>query len=171
MNLRLLLRRTLSRRTSEKELDRELQFHLEEQTEKHVRDGLGEREAREAALRDFGSVARVQEECRDSWGVRFLDNLRQDAGYGLRGIRRNPGFASIVVLTLALGIGANTAIFSVVQGVLLRPLPFAEPDRLVQLNQAARGAGQPFLGFSVPDFTDFRERSRAFESLAEYHQM
>jgi putative ABC transport system permease protein len=171
MNLRLLLRRVFSRRISEKELDRELQFHIEEQTEKHLRAGLGKREAREAAMRDFGSVVRVQEECRDSWGIRFLENLRQDAGYGLRGIRRNPGFASIVILTLALGIGANTAIFSVVQGVLLRPLPFAEPDRLVQLNQAAPGAGQPFLGFSVPDFTDFRERNRAFAGLAEYHQM
>src|SRR5262249_939425 len=119
----------------------------------------------------FGGVPQVQEECRDSWGVRFIDHLRQDVGYGLRGLRRNPGFAAIVILTLALGIGANTAIFSVVQGVLLRPLPYSEPDRSVLLNQAAPKAGQPFLGFSVPDFMDFRSRNRAFSALAEYHSM
>lgn len=101
----------------------------------------------------------------------FLDHLKQDLGYGLRSLRRNPGFATIVVLTLALGIGANTAIFSVVHGVLLRDLPYTEPDRLVALSQAAPKAGQAALGFSVPDFTDFRERNRAFAGLSEYHSM
>src|SRR5687768_4889927 len=101
----------------------------------------------------------------------FVDNLKQDVAYGFRGLRRNPGFCAVVVLTLALGIGANTAIFSVVYGVLWRDLPYTEPDRVLMINQAAPKAGQPVIGFSVPDFTDFRERNRAFSALAEYHSM
>jgi predicted permease len=101
----------------------------------------------------------------------FFDHLRQDLTYGLRGLARNPGFAAVVVLTLALGIGANTAIFSVVHGVLMRPLPYHAPDRLVILHQAAPRIGEPSFGFSVPDFLDFRERQRAFSALSEYHSM
>jgi len=165
------LRRLFRRDRAESELSRELEHHLAMETEANLRAGLPPAEARLSALRAFGGVAQAQEECRDAWGVRFMDNLRQDFGYSLRGLRRNPGFSSVVVLTLALGIGANTAIFSVVQGVLLRPLPYASPDRVVTLNQAAPQAGQPSLGFSVPDFTDFRERNRTFSALAEYHSM
>jgi ABC-type antimicrobial peptide transport system permease subunit len=103
--------------------------------------------------------------------VRFFEHLRQDVAYGLRGLARNPGYAAIVVLTLALGIGANTAIFSVVHGVLMRPLPYRGPDRIVLLHQAAPRIGEPSFGFSVPDFMDFRERQRAFSALSEYHSM
>jgi len=101
----------------------------------------------------------------------FIDRLRQDLVYGLRGLVRNPGFAAVVILTLALGIGANTAIFSVVHGVLMRPLPYRAPERLVLLNQAAPKIGDDSFGFSVPDLTDFRERARAFSMLSEYHSM
>ncbi len=103
--------------------------------------------------------------------VSFFDNLRQDLAYGLRGLFHHPGFTAVVVLTLALGIGANTAIFSVVHGVLMRPLPYRAPERLVILNQAAPKIGEESFGFSVPDFTDFRERTRAFSALSEYHSM
>ncbi|HSV63957.1 MAG TPA: ABC transporter permease [Chthoniobacterales bacterium] len=103
--------------------------------------------------------------------LRFFEHLRQDLPYGVRGLGRNPGFAAVVILTLALGIGANTAIFSVVHGVLMRPLPYKAPERLVILNQAAPKIGQDSFGFSVPDFTDFREKNRAFSSLSEYHSM
>ncbi len=159
------------RAKAEENLRREVDFHLAQETEANIRAGLSPEEARLTALRSFGGVAQVQEECRDAWGVRFLDNLKQDIGYGLRGLRRNPGFAAVVVLTLALGIGANTAIFSVVHGVLLRPLSYSAPERIVMLNQAAPKAGQPFLGFSVLDFMDFRERNRSFSAMAEYHSM
>jgi predicted permease len=101
----------------------------------------------------------------------FFGHVRQDLGYGLRGLGRNPGFAAVVILTLALGIGANTAIFSVVHGVLMRPLPYRAPERLVILNQAAPKIGEDSFGFSVPDFTDFCERVRAFSALSEYHSM
>jgi putative ABC transport system permease protein len=103
--------------------------------------------------------------------LRFFEHLRHDCGYGLRGIARNPAFSAIVIVTLALGIGANTAIFSVVHGVLMRPLPYTAPDRLVILNQAAPKIGENSFGFSVPDFTDFREKTRAFSALSEYHSM
>jgi putative ABC transport system permease protein len=103
--------------------------------------------------------------------LRFFEHLRQDLGYGLRGLGRNPGFAAVVILTLGLGIGANTAIFSVVHGVLLRPLPYKAPGNLVILNQAAPKIGEDSFGFSVPDFTDFREKTRAFSTLSEYHSM
>jgi predicted permease len=103
--------------------------------------------------------------------LNFFDHLRQDLAYGLRGLARNPGFAAVVILTLALGIGANTAIFSVVHGVLMRPLPYRAPERLVLINQAAPKIGDDSFGFSVPDFTDFRERTRAFSGLSEYHSM
>jgi putative ABC transport system permease protein len=102
---------------------------------------------------------------------RFLEHLRADCAYGLRGIARNLAFSAIVIVTLALGIGANTAIFSVVHGVLMRPLPYAAPERLVILNQAAPKIGENSFGFSVPDFTDFREKTRAFSTLSEYHSM
>jgi len=101
----------------------------------------------------------------------FFEHLRQDFAYGWRGLARNPGFAAVVILTLGLGIGANTAIFSVVHGVLMRPLPYHAPERLVMLNQAAPKIGDDSFGFSVPDFTDFRERTRAFSALSEYHSM
>jgi len=103
--------------------------------------------------------------------LHFFEHLRRDCGYGLRGIGRNPGFSAIVIATLALGIGANTAIFSVVHGVLMRPLPYKAPERLVILHQAAPKIGEDSFGFSVPDFTDFREKTRAFAALSEYHSM
>jgi predicted permease len=165
------LRPLFHRSDAERDLDKELEFHLAQETDANIRAGLAPEEARLAALRNFGGVAQVREECRDAWGVRFLDTLKQDLAYGWRGLRRNPGFSLVVILTLALGIGANSAIFSVVQGVLLRPLPYVEPGRIVTLNQAAPKAGQPFLGFSVPDFTDFRAKNRAFTAMAEYHSM
>ena len=164
--------RALFRRSAvERELKREVDFHVEMETQANVRHGLAGDAARQEALRHFGAVEQVKDECRDAWGTRFLDHLRQDVGYGLRGLRRNPGFSAIVVLTLALGIGANTAIFSVVHGVLLRDLPYTEPGRLVMVNQSAPRAGQNILGFSVPDFMDFRERNRAFVGMSEYHSM
>src|SRR5690606_38277573 len=124
------------RRRAERDLDAELRFHLEMEQRAEQRAGAGEAEARSAALRHFGGIEQAKEDCRDSWGVRLADNLRQDLGYGLRGRRRNAGFSAVVILTLALGIGANTAIFSVVHGVLLRHLPYAGPDRLLLVNQA-----------------------------------
>ena len=171
MNLRNFLRKVFKRAKVEEELRQEIAFHLEMEANTNLRGGLDSASAQQTALRSFGGVEQVKESCRDAWGTRFLDNLRQDLGYGLRGLRRNPGFSFVVVLTLALGIGANTAIFSIVHGVLWRPLPYQEPAQLALITQAAPGAGLSSLNFSVLDFTDFRARNRAFAALSEYHSM
>src|SRR4051812_6714325 len=101
----------------------------------------------------------------------IFENFRQDIAYGVRGLVHNIGFTSIVVVTLALGIGANTAIFSVVHAVLMRPLPYRAPEQVVLVHQAAPKIDEPSFGFSVPDFDDFRQRNRAFSALSEYHSM
>jgi predicted permease len=169
--LRRRIRALLHRDAVERELDEELRQHLELETERHLRAGKSPDEARRAALLTFGGMDGVKEECRDTRGVRFLETLVQDLRYGARSLRKNPGFSAVVVLTLALGIGANTAVFSVVNGVLLRPLPYAQGEQLVALRQADLKVGVEDIGFSVKEVQDFRERARSLDDIVEYHSM
>ena len=150
----------------ERRLDAEMRFHVEMATERHVRAGLAPDDARRMALAEFGGAERFKDDARDEYRSRLLDELSQNVRYALRVVRRQPGYATAAVVTLALGIGASTAIFSVVHGVLLRPLPYAEPDRLITVweQNVARPSDRNVV--SVPTFEAWRSRARGFEGMA-----
>jgi predicted permease len=145
-------------------LDEELQFHLDRQVEKYIRTGLTPEEARRRVRLDFGGNIQIKEECRDARGTRTIEALRQDLRYGLRTLRKNPGFTCVALITLALAIGANTAIFSVVYGALLRPLPYADPDRLVVINETHPRIGT--ISVSYLNFLDWRAQNHVFSGMA-----
>jgi predicted permease len=162
--LRRRLRLVLHRSTLEREMDEEMRFHLEMEAEELARFGVSD--AQRMARRRFGGVARYQDEARDARGWSWLEELRQDARYALRVLGRAGSFVAVSVLTLALGVGANTAIFSVVRGVLLRQLPYAEPDRLMAIESVIGGSP---TAASPPDFLDWRAQTKAFSSIAAYY--
>jgi predicted permease len=158
----------LRRSQKERELSEELQFHLERQIEENIVRGMSSQEAWYAALRLFGGVQQIREECRDMRRVSTIENLVQDLRYGLRQMRRTPGFTAVAVVTLALGIGANTAIFSLVNGVLLQPLPYKDASRLVSVAGTNEKQGVKVNVMSYPDFADWRTQNRVFSGLAAY---
>jgi predicted permease len=146
------------------DLEQDIRDHIEIETRDNIARGMPPDEARYAALRKFGNVTRVQEETREVWGFVWLEQLLQDIRFGLRMLRKSPGFTAIAVLTLALGIGADTAIFSVVNGVLLNPLPFPEPDRLVTVD--ASKPNFPQGSISYPNFLDWHRINQSFSYFA-----
>src|SRR5262245_28129872 len=164
--LNFIIRRLIHRRRSERELDEEIGSHLEMEVERNVAGGMSPEDARQAARRSFGSVSLAKEDSRAMWGGWALEILWQDLRYGLRMLLKNRGFTTIAVLALALGIGANTAIFSVVNAVLLKPLPYAEPERLVWLWDTIPQI--PTAPTSLPEFLDWKEQNRSFEQLAAF---
>ena len=163
---RMRLSSLLLRPRVERDLERELRFHLEQETAENRALGMNASEAREAARRSFGGVALVEDECRDMRRTEYVQDLWNDLRYAARMLKKSPRFAVVIVLTLALSIGANSAIFSVIDGVLLRPLPYGDAERLVRVFLSNNQ--YPKFPLNPNDFRDYRERNHSFERMAAF---
>ena len=160
------IRSLFGRRKLDADMDEEMRSHIELRTQANIEAGMKPEEARHAAMRQFGWKESIQEKCRDQRGMRWLENLWQDIRFGARQLRKSPGFTTVAVFTLALGIGANLAIFAVVDSVLLRPLPFPESDRLVTLFNSYPKAGIERSGASLPNYYERRGNIPAFSHIS-----
>ena len=154
------------KRRPDSELEEELESHVALHEEDNLRSGMAPAEARRQALIKLGGMEQARQMYREQAGLPLLETLLQDVRYGLRMLRKNPGFSTVAIVTLALGIGANTAIFSIVNGVLLRQLPFKNPDQLMSIwsNRTDRDK----TVFSLPDFLDYKEQNRTLEQISGF---
>src|SRR5262245_38284040 len=158
------LRSIPARQALERRLDDEMRFHVDQQTEKNRRGGMSAADARRQALVQFGGVEQFKESTRDEIRPVLLEDALRDLRFGLRILRRSPGFAIVAFITLALGIGATSAIFSIVRTVMLNPLPYRDPDRIVTIWETNRG-GTVRNVISLANFVAWRERARSLEHL------
>src|SRR5438552_136334 len=165
---RSFLRNLFLSRRVEADLDQEVHAHLEMLTEENIRAGMPPKEAQRAARIELGGIEQVKEQVRQKRTGNWLPSVISDCRYGLRQLRKNPGFTAVAVLTLALGIGANTAIFSVVDSVLLRPLPFEAPSRLIAIHEGIPKMGYPKMGFSPPDLAIFSREQKSFSAIGTF---
>jgi MacB-like periplasmic core domain len=158
----------LHRRQFDADLEEEMRLHLELRQQEHLESGMTADDARAAARRRFGNATYLKEESHIAWGWEWLDHVAQDLRYGLRMLRKSPGFTGVAALILALGIGANSAIFSVMNGILLKPLPYSHPNELIDLNHTAPGVNFPDADPAPFLYFTYREQGRAFQSLGLY---
>src|SRR5579863_2128705 len=166
--LPLRLRSLFRRRDVDRELDEELRYHIERKTEENLARGMTSREARRAALLEIGGIERRKEECRDTRRVTWLQDFAQDLRYGIRMLRKSPGFTIVAVVTLALGVGANTAIFSALDAVLLKSLPYPDSSRIVLVWGVETKDHSDRSQVSATDVTDWRKQNSVFEDIATY---
>ncbi len=154
--------RLVRRRQMDERLDKELRFHLDQHTAELIAQGYDLQESQRLARLAIGGLEQAKDECRDARGTRWLEGFWQDLRYALRSVRQRPGFTAIALLTLALGVGATTVMFTVINGVLLKPLAFPEPDRLVALHEKTEKANQlgDIWAFAYPNFLDCRRGIR-----------
>jgi predicted permease len=156
--------RFLHRPRTDKEMEEEVQLHIQLRASELERRGMARADAEREARIEFGSQERFKMECREAMGGNFLDNLIQDVRFSLRALRKSPGFSLVAVITLALGIGATVATFSVVNTVLLRPFAFSHPEKLIWIY--SQRSDNPRTNFSLPEFCDYRDQATSFEGLA-----
>lgn len=161
---RMWMRDLFHAKQSENELDAELRFDITQRVETNMRAGMARQEAEREARREFGSIALAKEECRDERGTQFFEQTWQDIRFGLRMLRKSPGFTATAILTLALGIGANTAIFSMMDTVILQNLPIRNPNELVVISSIAPRTGESD-SFSYPMYQDIRDKNDAFDGV------
>jgi putative ABC transport system permease protein len=166
-----IVRFLFRRRKVEHDLDVELRYHVDRQTELNLSRGMEPEAARREARLSVGGVEALKDECREARTGRFIETLWQDVRYGMRVLRKNPAFSLAAILTLALGIGANTAIFSLVYGVLLRPLPYKDGGQLVVLHQLNTKAATPNVPFSVKELSDYGQQNHTLDGIVEHHTM
>lgn len=161
------MRIRLPRRTWERSMDAELRFHLDQQIRDYMERGLSRAEAERRARQEFGTLDLAKDECRDQRSAEWLSHIFRDLRHACRSLRKSPGFAAAVIATLALGVGANTAIFSLIDSVLLKPLPYPAPDRIFSVETVLPRRNDPLsLPMRVQDFLEWRNARTAFESLA-----
>lgn len=166
-SMRMWVRALFGREAADRELDDELRFHVESATEANIAKGMPPAEARRAALIEAGGLDQAKEKCRDARGVRRIQDLAQDLRFGLRMLRKNPAFTAIAIMTLALGIAATTVMFTLVNGVLLKPLTYPQADRLVTLHEQTEKYGDNW-GFSYLDFLDIDHETRSMAATAAW---
>lgn len=166
--LPLRLRALFRRSQLDQDLDEELQVHLEETTQEYIDSGLSAEEARYAALRDFGNVELAKQNCRDARKVLWFQNLIEDLHFGLRSLRKAPGFTALAIVMIALGIAANTVVFSVLHAALLRPLPYAHPENLVSLSESTPDV--PVMFIALANFADWQARNKVFENMGAFRR-
>src|ERR1700680_846218 len=165
-NISNWLRSLFRRNTVEQDLGSELRFHIERQIEENLAAGMTRQEARRMALREFGGIEKFKEECRDTRRVNFLETLLQALRYGLRMLRKSPSFTFFAVAVLALGIAANSAIFSIADAVLVRPLPYRDSNRLVMVWEDSSAYDFPKDTPAPGNFSDWKLRNQVFEDMA-----
>jgi predicted permease len=165
---RLRLRSLCRRPNVEFELEAELRFHLDQLIEENMSSGMPPEEARQSAQRMIGGIAQYKEECRDMRRVNFVADLVQDVRYTMRSLAKSPGFTGVVVATLALGIGATIAIFTIVHGVLLRPLDYPKPEQLTYLTAESPATGAIENTLSAPEYMEFRQMNQSFAAVGAY---
>jgi putative ABC transport system permease protein len=162
------LSRLFHRRKQDAQLDSELRFHVEQQTADYIAAGMNPGEARRRALAQFGGLAYIKEETRDARGTRLIESLVQDVRFALRMLRRSPGFTTVAILTLALGIGANTAIFSLIDAWMIKPLPYRQPNLLMVFSTEQTREGRTSHELSHGDFYDFQRLNHSFAQMAAW---